>query len=114
MNNNPKENQGNNANALLAEVVSLSTAQKLKRRGWRIGKTEVRYSKDAHSSVYTIVPKSQYVCFGFDAPNYEELKKMCYSVGLVGVEEMPIEHLATCLLDYCRRHKINLSEYDFR
>ena len=100
-------------NCLLAEVVSLDTAQKLKRRGWKIGKTEVRYSKDAHSSVYTKVPKSKYVYFGCDAPNNEELRKMCNSVGLIGVEEMPIEHLATRLLEYCKRHKLKLSDYDF-
>lgn len=103
----------NDGNTMLAEVVCLTTAQKLKRRGWKIGKTELRYSKDAHSSVYRKVPKSEYVYFGCDAPNYEELKKMCYSVGLIGLEEMPIEHLAQRLLDYCKRHKLKLADYDF-
>ena len=50
---------------------------------------------------------------GADAPNDKELRKMCYSVGLIGIEEMPIEHLATRLLEYCKRHKLNLSDYDF-
>ena len=100
-------------NCLLAEVVSLATAQKLKRRGWKIGRTDFRYSKRSNCTVYDLVPKSTYVYFGCDAPNDEELRKMCNSVGLIGVEEMPIEHLATRLLEYCKRHKLKLSDYDF-
>ena len=100
-------------NTLLAEVVSLSTAQKLKRRGWQIGKTDFRYSKRNNCTVYDLVPKSKYVVMGADAPNDKELRKMCYSVGLIGIEEMPIEHLANRLLEYCKRHKLKLSDYDF-
>ena len=103
----------NDGNTMLAEVVCLTTAQKLKRRGWKIGRTDFRYSKRSNCTVYDLVPKSTYVYFGCDAPNDEELRKMCNSVGLIGVEEMPIEHLATRLLEYCKRHKLKLSDYDF-
>ena len=100
-------------NTVLAEVVSLSTAQKLKRRGWQIGKTDFRYSKRNNCTVYDLVHKSKYVVMGADAPNDKELRKMCYSVGLIDIEKMPIEHLANRLLEYCKKHKLKLSDYDF-
>ena len=100
-------------NTVLAEVVSLSTAQKLKRGGWEIGKTDFRYSKRSNCTIYDLVPKSKYVVMGADAPNDKELREMCYSVGLIGIEEMPIERLANRLLEYCKRHKLKLSDYDF-
>ena len=99
-------------NTMLADVVSLQTAQRLKRRGWKIGQTEIRYSKEARCSVYHKVPKNQYVITGCDAPNYNELKQMCYAVGLVGLEDMPVEHLAERFIAYVSRHKIKLSEYN--
>lgn len=97
---------------MLEEVVSLQTAQRLKRRGWALGQTEIRYAKEAKSSVYHKVRKSRYVIIGCDAPNYYELKQMCYAVGLVGIEDMPVEHLAERLISYVYRHKIKLSDYE--
>lgn len=95
------------------EVVSLNTAQRLKRRGWKLGQTAIRYSKEARCTVYHKVPKEEDVSFGCDAPNYSELKAMCNAVGLVGFEDMPIEHLAERLMEYNSRHKIKLSDYEF-
>ena len=101
-------------NVLLADVVSLEDAKKLSRFGWKKGQTLLNYEKSSRSSVYTKTDKN-YIVFGYDAPNADELKQMCYAVGKVGLsDELSVSELVSELIGYCKRQKLKLTDYYIR
>ena len=102
------------ANNVLADVVSLEDAKNLSRFGWKKGQTLLNYEKSSRSSVYTKTDKN-YIEFGYDAPNKNELKQMCYAVGKVGLsEDLSISDLVIELIAYCKRQKLKMSDYYIR
>ncbi len=109
-----KHNTPTDANNVLADVVSLEDAKKLSRFGWKKGQTLLNYEKSSRSSVYTKTDKN-YIVFGYDAPNKNELKQMCYAVGKVDLsDELSVSELASELIGYCKRQRLNLSDYYIR
>ena len=102
---------GNKSKPLLADVVSLEESKRLSRFGWKKGQTKIKYEKEKNSSVYLKTDKS-YVIFGFDAPSLNELKDMCYAVGLIGLpKEITASQIISELISYCKRQNLKLSDY---
>jgi hypothetical protein len=110
-----KDIQGNKANEMLSHVISLEEAKKLSRLGWVKTQTKIGYKKRNDCSVYDKVLSNSTWSLDYDAPNADELKQMCYAIGIIGLsDELSVSELTRELMAYCKRQKLKLSDYYIR
>jgi len=101
-----------NSNIGLADVVSELYARKLSRLGWVQGQTIMSFHKRSNCTVYDLVNKKGVAGWGWDAPNEEEIIKMCDLVGCPFDNYYSLDRLTCQLIEYCRIYKVKLSGYN--